>query len=58
MCELKVMLDSEPVMEDVVYIRVQGEEVRLTNLLGETKKIKARIAEVSLPTQKALLTRL
>ena len=35
-------------MEDVVRVAVEGERIRLTGILGETREITGRIAEIDL----------
>jgi len=50
MCESKVlrMVDGgeERLMEGVARIVVQGEELVLTGMLGETRRVKARIKSI------------
>jgi predicted RNA-binding protein len=35
-------------MEDVVQVVVDGEAIKVTGILGETKDVKGRIAEINL----------
>ena len=55
MCEFKVFLDDEKVMEDVIYVKA-GENadrsVTLRDVLGETKRFEnTRILEVDVQEQ-------
>ncbi|WP_456329629.1 CooT family nickel-binding protein [Archaeoglobus sp.] len=57
MCESKVYLSGrdEPLMEDVVRIVVEGEKVKMWDILGEYKEIKGRVAEMDLIGHKIIL---
>ncbi|MBO8179487.1 MAG: CooT family nickel-binding protein [Archaeoglobus sp.] len=57
MCESKVYLagKDEPLMEDVVRIVVEGEKVKMWDILGEYKEIKGRVAEMDLIGHKIIL---
>lgn len=57
MCESKVYLagKDEPLMEDVVRIVVEGEKVKMWDILGEYKEIKGRVAEMDLVGHKIIL---
>jgi len=49
MCEFKVFLDGEKVMEDVIYAKTGDDDwsVTLRDVLGETKRFEdTRILEV------------
>lgn len=54
MCESNVFIERagavtrELVMEDVVRVTVEGERIRLTGILGETREVTGRIAEIDL----------
>lgn len=54
MCESTVYIQPagagtrEFVMEDVVRVAVDGERIRLTGILGETREVMGRIAEIDL----------
>jgi predicted RNA-binding protein len=52
MCESTVFIEKdgerELLMEDVVQVAVDGETVKVTGILGETKDVKGRIAEINL----------
>ena len=54
MCESTVYMERagavtrDLVMEDVVRVTVKGERIRLTEILGETREVTGRIAEIDL----------
>ena len=52
MCESSVVLERgesrELLMADVVHVEVNGEAIKLTAILGETKNVKGRIKEINL----------
>ena len=51
MCESSVLIESgsgrELFMEDVVLIEIEGEDIKLRGILGETQNIKGRIKEIN-----------
>ncbi len=51
MCELSVLIESgsgrELFMEDVVLIEIDGEDIKLREILGETQNTKGRIKEIN-----------
>jgi predicted RNA-binding protein len=51
MCELSVLIERgsgrELFMEDVVLIEIDGEDIKLREILGETQNIKGRIKEIN-----------
>lgn len=55
MCELKVILKGKTIMEDVVRISVDKNAVRLQGMLGETKTVHGRIADINLTKQEAII---
>ncbi len=55
MCELKVILNGETIMEDVVRITQEEKNIRLQNLFGETKTFPGRIMDVNLTRQEAII---
>jgi len=52
MCESSVFIEKEGnrelLMEDVVRVDIDGEEIKLTGILGETQEAKGRIKEINL----------
>ncbi len=55
MCELKVLLKGKTIMEDVVRLTADKDSVRLQSLLGETKTVHGRIADINLAKQEAII---
>jgi len=51
MCESSVLIESgsgrELLMEDVVLIEIDGEDIKLREILGETQSTKGRIKEIN-----------
>ncbi len=48
MCEFKVYLDGEKVMEDVVFAQWDGKDVIIRDIIGKSKSFTgARIVEVN-----------
>ena len=58
MCEFKVFLDDEKVMEDVLFAQADERGVKLSDIMGESKVIEGvTIAEVNVMTTKLILKR-
>ena len=58
MCEFKVFLDGELVMDDVLYAMSAEGEVTLRNVIGEEKEVKgAEIVEVNVSSTQLILKR-
>ncbi len=55
MCELKVILKGNIVMEDVVRITANKDSIRLQGIMGETKTIRGRIVDINLTKQEAVI---
>jgi len=62
MCEANVFLASQgtekEIMKDVLGLQVQGDNLLLTNLLGEEKKVHARIKNIDFGDHKVILEEL
>jgi predicted RNA-binding protein len=58
MCEFRVYLDGEMVMEDVVFAEVEGGSVTLRDVIGVTRAFEGvSIAEVNVPATRLVLER-
>ena len=60
MCEFKIFLDGEKVMEDVIYVKAGDNDrnVTLRDVLGETKRFEdIRILEVDVQEQTLKITK-
>ncbi len=56
MCEFKVFLDGEKVMEDVIFAKVDERGVTLRDVIGETRVFEgASIVEVNVPATRLVL---
>ncbi|AIG98734.1 MULTISPECIES: CooT family nickel-binding protein [Archaeoglobus] len=57
MCESKVFLAGreEPLMEDVVRIVVEGEKVKMWDILGDYREVRGRVVEMDLVGHKIIL---
>lgn len=49
MCESTVYsTDGGTIMEDVLYIKINGEKIDLTDILGQRKSLEGKIVELDL----------
>jgi predicted RNA-binding protein len=55
MCELRVILKGNIVMEDVVRITVDKDSIKLQGIMGETKTVRGRIVDINLTKQEAVI---
>jgi predicted RNA-binding protein len=56
MCEFKVFLDGEKVMDDVIYAEVDMDRVTVRDVIGEMRVFKnTRIVEVNVPSTRLIL---
>jgi predicted RNA-binding protein len=56
MCEFNVIIDGKTQFKDVVYAKVEGSNVIVKNVLGETKEFKNFvIVEVDVNTTRLVL---
>ncbi|MFH0748572.1 MAG: CooT family nickel-binding protein [Candidatus Bathyarchaeota archaeon] len=57
MCEFKVYLNGKKVFEDAVYAKLNGGNVTLKNILGETTEFNnCQITEINVTTEKLTLS--
>jgi len=58
MCEFNVIIDGKIQFKDVIYSRVDGENVTVRNILGQGQDFKGfRIVEVDVPNTRLVLTK-
>jgi predicted RNA-binding protein len=58
MCEFTVILDGKTVFKDVVYAKMESNNLTLKNVLGETKTIKdCKIVEVDVNSTRLVLAK-
>jgi len=59
MCEFNVILNGKTLFKDVVYAKIEGNNVTVKNVLGETRDFQnCKITEVDVNTTKLVLTAL
>jgi predicted RNA-binding protein len=57
MCEFNVLVDGNIQFRDVIYSKVEGENVIVKNILGQSREFKGyKIVEVDVPNTKLVLT--
>ena len=56
MCEFNVILDGKIQFKDVIYTKVDGDNVTVKNIMGEGKEFKGyKIVEVDVPNTRLVL---
>ena len=40
MCEFNIILNGKPLFKDAIYAKIQGDNVTVKNVMGETKEFK------------------
>lgn len=59
MCEFNVILNGKVEFKDVIYVKVEGDNVRVNNVLGEGKEFKnCKIVEVDVNSTRLVLATL
>jgi predicted RNA-binding protein len=59
MCEFNVIIDGKVQFRDVIYSKVDGENITVRNIMGEAKEFKGyRIVEVDVPNTRLVLSSL
>jgi len=59
MCEFNVILNGKVEFKDVIYARVDGDNVTVRNILGEAKVFQnCKIVEADVPNTRLLLSSL
>jgi predicted RNA-binding protein len=57
MCEFNIILDGKIQFRDVIYSKVDGNNVIVRNIMGESKEFKGyRIVEVDVPNTRLVLS--
>ena len=58
MCEFNVYLDGEKIMAEVIYAKIEGDNVLISDIIGEDKIIEnATIIEVDVPSTSLILAK-
>ena len=56
MCEFNIILDDKIQFRDVIYTKVEGDNVIVKNIIGESKEFKGyRIVEVDVPNTRLVV---
>ena len=56
MCEFRVMLDGKQLMEEVIYAKIDGNKIRLRDIIGDEKTVEnATILEVNVLNTQMIL---
>lgn len=56
MCEFNVIINGKIQFKDVIYTKVDGDNVSVKNIMGEAKEFKGfRIVEVDVPNTRLVL---
>ena len=59
MCEFDIILNGKVQFKDVIYVKVEGDNVTVKNILGEGKEFKnCKIVEVDVNSTRLVLTNL
>lgn len=57
MCEFNVILDGKIQFKDVIYSKVDGDNIIVKNIMGEAKEFKGyKIVEVDVPNTRLVLS--
>lgn len=57
MCEFKVILNGETVFKDVVFVKVNGSNVSVKDVMGQSKEFRnSRILEVDVNSTRLVLS--
>ena len=57
MCEFNVILNGKVEFRDVIYVKVDGDNVTVKNIMGAAKEFQGcRIVEVDVPNTRLVLT--
>jgi predicted RNA-binding protein len=59
MCEFNIIINGKIQFKDVIYIKVEGDNVIVKNIMGEAKEFKGyKIVEVDVPNTRLVLSAL
>jgi len=59
MCEFNIIFNGQVQFKDVIYVKVEGDNVTVKNILGEAKEFKnSRIVEVDVNSTRLVLAAL
>jgi len=55
MCELKVVFQGKTIIEDAIRIKVDGKNIKINGLLGDTKTIQGKIIDINIAKQEVII---
>ena len=60
MCEANVYMvgegqSEELIMEDVLHVKVNGAEIHLSTIMGDSKTVTGRISEIDMENHKVII---
>ena len=55
MCELKVIFKGKTIIEDAIRITVDGKNITISGLLGDTKTIQGKIIDINISKQEVII---
>jgi len=55
MCESKVYLDDDLIVEDAIRIEVEGDKIVIYNILGDRKEINGKLKLIDLKEHKIFI---
>ncbi len=59
MCEFNVIIDGKILFRDVIYSKVEGDNIVVKNIMGEAKEFKGyKIVEIDVPNTRLVLSAL
>ena len=57
MCEFNVIVDGKIQFRDVIYSKVDGENITVKNIMGEAREFKSyKIIEIDVPNTRLVLS--
>ena len=57
MCEFNVIVDGKVQFRDVIYSKVEGENITVKNIMGKVREFKGyKIVEVDVPNTRLVLS--
>lgn len=47
--------EASPVLEDVTWLKIEGDKLRLINLFGEQREVEGKVKEIDFQNSKVVL---
>jgi predicted RNA-binding protein len=59
MCEFKVFLDGEKIAEDIIYVKIEGDQITLRDIIGRNTILKStQLNELNVMTTRLLMSKI